>query len=62
VWLPHGPSKACVLPDACRATERNGNSITLTSQATTLKWLEWGLFQKFSDNLSVVFGLFIIAG
>ena len=24
----HGPNKAFLVPDACRATERNGNSIS----------------------------------
>jgi hypothetical protein len=27
--LCHGPNKAFLVPDSCRATERNGNSISL---------------------------------
>jgi hypothetical protein len=28
VLFSHGPNKAFLLPDSCRGTERNGNSIS----------------------------------
>ena len=28
VLLGHGPNKAFLVPDSCRGTERNGNSIS----------------------------------
>jgi hypothetical protein len=28
VLIGHGPNKAFLVPDSCRATERNGNSIS----------------------------------
>jgi len=28
VLFSHGPNKAFLVPDSCRATERNGNSIS----------------------------------
>jgi hypothetical protein len=27
-FCSHGPNKACLIPDSCGATERNGNSIS----------------------------------
>jgi len=29
VLFSHGPNKAFLVPDSCRATERNGNSISI---------------------------------
>ena len=50
----NGPSKAFLVPDSCRATERNGNSIN--ADVTDEKHLS----QLFSDNLTVVIDSLIL--
>ena len=35
--LGHGPNKAFLVPDSCRATERNGNSIIIDVTDDTIE-------------------------
>ena len=58
----HGPNKAFLVPDSCRATERNRSNIStdVTDYITSLKRLERRLFQLFSDNLAGVLDFFIL--
>jgi hypothetical protein len=61
VLLCHGLNKAFLVPDSCRATEGNGNSISgdITDD-TVEKRLEQHLFQLFLDNLAVVLDFMIL--
>ena len=53
--LGHEPYKTFLVPDSCRATERNGNSISTDVTDDTIENdLNDALFQIFSDNLEVV--------
>jgi hypothetical protein len=55
VLLGHGPYKAFLVPDSCRATEGNGNSISTDVTDDTIENdLNDALLQIFSDNLEVV--------
>jgi hypothetical protein len=58
VLLCHGLNKAFLVPDSCRATEGNGNSISgdITDD-TVEKRLEQ---QLFLDNLAVVLDFLIL--
>ena len=61
--LGHGPNKAFLAPDSCRATERNGNSISSDVTDDTIEnnyFLERRLFQLFSENLAVVLDFLIL--
>ena len=49
----HEPNKVFLVPDSCRAAERNGNSISDVVIDDTIKRLERRLFQLFLDNLAV---------
>jgi hypothetical protein len=54
-------NKAFLVPDSCRATEGNGNSISSDITDDTIeKRLEQHLFQLFLDNLAVVLDFLIL--
>ena len=56
----HEPNKVFLVPDSCRAAERNGNSISDVVIDDTIKRLERRLFQLFLDNLAVVLDVSIL--
>ena len=57
----HEPNKAFLVPDSCRAAERNGNSVsTVVIDDTITKRLERRLIQLFLDNLAVVLDFVIL--
>ena len=58
-----GPNKAFLVPDSCRATERNG--ISIITDIRDNRWRHWKqferrLFQLFSDNLAGVLHVLIL--
>jgi hypothetical protein len=60
VSLGYGPNKAFLVPDSCRATERNGNSISSdvaddTNEADFRTMLVVAIFRQFGR----CFGLFV---
>jgi hypothetical protein len=57
VLIGHGPNKAFLVPDSCRVTERNGNSISIDVTEDTI---ETSLWQLFSDNLAGVLDFLIL--
>ena len=56
----HEPNKVFLVPDSCRAAERNGNNISDVVIDDTIKRLERRLFQLFLDNLAVVLDVSIL--
>jgi len=61
VLFSHEPNKVFLVPDSCRAAERNGNSISdVVIDDTITKRLERRLFQLFLDNLAVVLDVSIL--
>jgi hypothetical protein len=60
VLFSHEPNKVFLVPDSCRAAERNGNSISDVVIDDTIKRLERRLFQLFLDNLAVVLDVSIL--
>ena len=53
----HGPNKAFLVPDSCRATKRNGNSISsdVADEADLRTMLVVAIFRQFGG----CFGLFV---
>jgi hypothetical protein len=60
VLFSHEPNKVFLVPDSCRAAERNGNNISDVVIDDTIKRLERRLFQLFLDNLAVVLDVSIL--
>jgi hypothetical protein len=61
VLFSHGPNKAFLVPDSCRATERNRNS-KQTSQRAHLKTIIMMLVSAIFRQFGNCFGPFDIAG
>ena len=51
--IGHGPNKAFLVPDSCRATERNGNNVSVDVTEDTIETSLW--------QFGRCFGLFDIA-
>jgi hypothetical protein len=62
VLFSHGPNKAFLVPDSCRATERNGNSISTDVTDDTLITIRMTLVSAIFRQFGRCFGLFDIGG
>jgi hypothetical protein len=62
VLFSHGRNEACLVPDSCRATVRNGNSISGDSQSTPLKNIRTTPGSFIFRQSGSRFGLFDIVG
>ena len=60
--LGHGPNKVFLVPDSCRATERNGNSISSDFTDDTIETIRTTLVSVIFRQFHSCFGLFDIAG
>ena len=62
VLLGHGPNKVFLVPDSCRATERNSNSISPDITDDTIKITRTTLVSVIFRRFGRCFGLFDIEG
>jgi len=62
VLFSHGPNNDFVVPEACRATVRNCNSISADFVRTSLKMIRTTLISAIFRQFGSCFGLFIIEG
>jgi hypothetical protein len=60
VLISLGPNKAFLVSDSCRATERNGNSISTEVMNTPLKSIKILLVSALTDNLAFILDVFIL--
>ena len=60
VLFIHGINKALLVSDSCRATERNGNSISTEVMNTPLKSIKILLVSALTDNLAVILDVLIL--
>jgi hypothetical protein len=62
VLFSHGPYKAFLIPDSCKATERNDNSISADITDDAIEKIKITLVSNIFRLFGRCFGLFDIAG
>jgi len=62
VLFSHGSNKVFLVPDSCRTTERNSNSISADVKDDVMKTIRMTLVSAIFTQFASSFGLFDIAG